>query len=46
VAADALGEEEGAEGEVEEDLAEELGGANNGLEGGGASSGHGSYYFP
>lgn len=44
MAADALGEEEGAEGEAEEDLAEELGGADDGLDGGSASSGHGLYY--
>ena len=37
--ADALGEEEGAEWKVEEDLAEELGGADYDLEGGGG--GHG-----
>jgi hypothetical protein len=29
---------------VEEDLAEEFGGADDGLEGGGVSSGHGLYY--
>lgn len=38
--ADSLDEEEGAEWEVEEDLAEQLRGVDDGLEGGGGGGGH------